>query len=325
VNTPSQNFNAYDSGSRISLRDVIRGRREEPVADPRVIARSAEPYVTLEDIDVRHVNVDAYQRELNPSRVRAMIRKWKPLIFGVPELSRRSDGSYFVIDGQHRISAIVQMPDAVPQVIRALVWHGLSPKQEAEKFAEAQDSKHRRPILPEDTHNAQVYAEDDRALRINAVVEAAGYRIGKAGGNSDLPRIGAVQKVYEVAERYGVDILSASLRFITETWGASSPPEGPLVGGVAQFMAMYPDARYTPMMRRLSTNYSMKQFIARASESGRDAGYRSKVDQITWKLYREHNVGTRGKRMIHGFEDTFSEHRGWVRSQAAKRRFEVQK
>lgn len=317
-----RNINDSDQPT-YDLREVLRKKREAEAEhrDPRVIAASTEPYWTQEDVDVRQINVDLYQRVINEKRVRAMVRDWKPLIAGVLELSRRRDGSYFVIDGQHRVSALLQMADQGPRIVRAVVWHGLSPKQEAEKFAEAQDAKHRRPIVPEDTHNARVYAEDDRALAINAAVEAVGFRIGKASGNESLTKLPAVQKLYDVEERYGLDILAAALQFIAKVWGTTPPPEGPLVGGVAQFMAMYPDARYTPLMRRLATNYAMKQFVERASASGRDAGYTNKADQITWKLYREHNAATRGAGLIHGFEDAFTAHRAWVRSTAAQRRW----
>lgn len=303
-----QNLNPYDNGKRINLRDILnkKAQHEEPQQVGMAI-----PQVEL--VDVRDVQKAAYQRPVDENRIRAMIRDWKPLWQGVPEVSRRRDGSFYVFDGQHRIIAISRMPDVDPR-IPMLVWDGLTPEEESEKFSEPQDPKRRRPMLPEDLHNARVFRRAETSTRIDEIVTELGYRIG-AGGEGR--RIKAVKNLYDIEERYGADMLRSVLTFIVKTWGTNVAPEGPLMAGIAMFMAMFPDAKYSDLSRRVAKK-PLEHWLVEADDRRHALKIKSKTEGVANTLHAEYNT-THHTNPLPDFTTALREHSAEIRSVAAKK------
>src|SRR5207248_2480636 len=63
----------------------------------------ALPYETCY-LSVHEIGIDpSYQRVLSQARTNALARSWDPLIAGAIRVNRRPDGSYWAVDGQHRL------------------------------------------------------------------------------------------------------------------------------------------------------------------------------------------------------------------------------
>jgi hypothetical protein len=316
--------NPHVKGGTVNLREILRGKHEAPSQaerhEPAVMAAvplPTLPHSSMQRVDVRTIRQDAYQRPVDMARVRRMVKNWEPLDMGHLVISRRNDGSEFVIDGHHRITAILLMEGRVPYEINAIVWEGLSPQQEARMFA-AQSSKHRRPVLPEEIHNAMVYAEDAQATRINTIVESSGFRLGTGSSEKDVHRLKAVKRLYDIEDRYGPDVLSSALGVITAAWGTDHVPEGPLVDGVAQFIAMYPQANYPSLIKRLAKTPMGHWVIEADNGGGKAIGLRSKTDRITHALHVEYNK-THSKNKIETFDKDLKAHKSHLRSAGTRR------
>lgn len=318
MNTLREDFNPYDAGEKINLRDILRGKSATPKYDPAAMApkmvQVQMPTARVEKIDVRTIQKDGYQRNLTETKVRKIMREYDPLILGLPELSRRADGSLFVIDGQHRITAIMRMDGDVSPLISAVVWTGLTPEQEAEKFAKSQDSRNRSAMLPESLHNAMVYARDLQAKRIEDVVHANGYRIGPG---EEGRRIRAVKNLYDIEERYGADMLDAVLTVIASAWGREAHPEGPLMSGVALFIGMFPDAKLNDLIRRVSKK-PLEHWLVDVEDRRRVMRIRSKAEAVANLLHHEYNT-THHANPLPDFASTLRGHSSEIRSIATKK------
>lgn len=106
--------------------------------------------VELRKTDIRIPH--EYQRFLSRSRAARIARDFDWFEFGVLIVAHRN-GEYFVVDGQHRLNAALQLPcvDMVP----CLLYDFEGPQHEAEVFALLQ--LRRKPLVTRDLHRAELF------------------------------------------------------------------------------------------------------------------------------------------------------------------------
>lgn len=287
----------YTTSDRINLRDILRKRDEAP-HEPAVIAvkiANPEPYWEKAEIDVREVLTAAYQREIREYKVRRILREgWKPLKAGAIYISCRADGTYYVIDGQHRIVAIARMNGTAPYRQPVVLWFNLTPEQEAEMFSGMQDSDTRTPLLPDEMHNARRHESDESedkrvAVLIDEVLGRHGFHFGSSAPTESSRRLHAVKSVYKTERTYGADILDAALHTITAAWGTGTAPEASLVDGMATFVVLFPDANFPNLIKRLKKTH-MKHWVDDADRAGHALKIRQKNERILRHLHAEYNT-----------------------------------
>jgi len=165
------------------------------------------------------LTIDAsYQRTLDTAASQALIRQiaqhwdWDlclPLV-----VSRRADGSLYVIDGQHRLAAarirgdIVQLP--------AVVGSYASTADEAANFVHL--NQQRRPLGKLDLFKAAVASGDTEATEIVAALDAAGLSVAPhmnpiSWAPGALANIGGIQASWR---RHGPDVTRLALRALRE-------------------------------------------------------------------------------------------------------------
>lgn len=298
---------------------VGHAKKGEPMSAGTVRV-SEEPYWQSEDIDVRDVLVAAYQRPLREDKLVRIAREgWDRLKVGAIIISRREDGSYYVIDGQHRIVMINRFGGSVPFVQRVVVWYGLSPEQESFMFDGTQDPLTRSPLRPDERHVSKAFRRDEQALRLDHVVEANGFHIGPGRPGEDSKRLDAVKTLYQVDQRYGTGVLNQALQLITAAWGTEYAPNGSLISGFSKFIAMFPDANRDSLSRLLAKK-QMRYWFEDADRAGRalpGKAFRAVTDRVVRQLWFDYNT-THSKYPLPPIEDALVQHSDFLRSQASK-------
>lgn len=66
-----------------------------------------------------------YQRVVKSNSVRKIVEGFNPMKFTPPTVSFR-DGKYYLVDGQHRLCALVYMNGGKPVTVSCLVFHGMN-------------------------------------------------------------------------------------------------------------------------------------------------------------------------------------------------------
>lgn len=135
---------------------------------------------TLEWIAVGRLEVDQrYQRAVDTSQSRkiiyGMVKCWDWRLCQPLNVSRRQDGSLFVVDGQHRLAGANERGDIphLPCVVSQHVDHA----DEAHTFV-ALNVKRQR-LSQGDVFNASLASGDQDATRVQAIVERAGLSFAR--------------------------------------------------------------------------------------------------------------------------------------------------
>ena len=178
----------------------------------------------------------AYQRELNPIRVRKIAAEFDERIANDPKVSFR-DGHYYVFDGQHTIAARKLRNGGEDLPIRCKVFYGLSELEEA--ILIAQQTGASAQLTAGARLRALVYGRDPDALAFLKATESVGLRLDY---NQDRGkhRIGCVGTAYGIYKKVGEEIYKEGMQHIVDAWeGAPDSLRFEILQGVVFFVDLY--------------------------------------------------------------------------------------
>ena len=173
---------------------------------------------------------DKYQRPINEARSRRYAVDWNQALAGLITVSSRRDGTYAVLDGQHRArgAQIRRLPE-----VWCEVFFDLTPELEAYIFRERNRKRVATNSL--DDFRAAVAAGDAKALRVLQVLEALKIQVG---ANSKNPNVYACIAALFTLDTWGV--LRETLSLIRETWPQEpEAKEQPMVMGLGLVLWNY--------------------------------------------------------------------------------------
>lgn len=163
-------------------------------------------------IDEMKVNPLA-QREINPARVDRLAVDFDLEQMGTPTVNLR-DGSYFIIDGQHRIEALREIGFGGEQV-QCWTYEGLSETDEAEMFLKLNDYL-AIPAIPK--YRAAITAQRPAETDIDRIVRSLGLVVSASKMPGAIQAVGTLGRVYS---RSGPKVLSRTLRLTRDAYGDS--------------------------------------------------------------------------------------------------------
>jgi hypothetical protein len=152
---------------------------------------------------------------------------------GVIIVSSREDGTYWVIDGQHRVAALKALGDTDP--VTCVVYDGLTTDREAKMFTAQGDSRRIHPI---DLFYAKVAAGDPESVQINQIIGDSGFNFNYYRKKADT--IQAPTTIIEITRRGGYDHLTDVLSIIGDVWfNQDTAVPAFMLGGVSAFTMHY--------------------------------------------------------------------------------------
>lgn len=182
---------------------------------------------------------EPYQRRLDHLRVQKIVREWTPMLWTPPDVNWRENGEFYCCDGQHRITARLEVEgkDAHGPV---RLFVGLTYEQEADLWG---GNDYRKPPSPLERFNAKIEAKKEPYLSIERIVHHTGWRITRSyqsGQHYDQDRgIASVVSLERIYRRQGANQLIAVLNMLRECFGNDMVPKQALIDGMAQFMLWY--------------------------------------------------------------------------------------
>ena len=215
--------------------------------DGREGAPAKEVEQRIECVPLERIVTEQYQRILNMKNVAGIVKNFDPAKLGVLVVSHREDGTYAVLDGQHRLTALRQLGyDAT----NCIVLEGMTIQQEADYFRRQNENK--QSLRINDTFNASLWAEDAESLRIKELMDKYGFRHGKSGQPMCICAIGALQRILR---RFGDRTLELTLACIAATWPHDSTIlRGEMLAGLGEFWRRYGEkltvAQFEARMRK---------------------------------------------------------------------------
>lgn len=166
----------------------------------------------FEPVKLEDLNIDPlYQRPLRATKLSKMIEEFNPDELTAIVVSRRSDGTLWVLDGQHRVEVLSRLGKAV---VLGDIREGLTREQEAFLFYRLNEGQ--TAVGAWDKFRARLASKEPVAVRINGITEEAGFRIIlHSGSTADERHIAAVSSLERL---YNIGKLKTTLEVIGAVW-----------------------------------------------------------------------------------------------------------
>lgn len=173
------------------------------------------------------------QRELNQSRVDHLAANLDLEQIGTPTVNERG-GEFFIIDGQHRIEALIQI-GWEDQAIQCWTYAGLSEQEEAEKFLKLNDVLTVNSMAK---FRAGVHAGREVPCDIDRIVRAQDLCVSADKIEGAIGAVGTLERVYH---RDGPRAMATALRIIRDAFGTAGL-EAAVIDGIALLCGRYGEA-----------------------------------------------------------------------------------
>lgn len=179
-----------------------------------------------------------YQRPVKPSDVNALIRRWDPAYLSPIEVSFR-DGSYNVINGQHRIEAMRKMNGGADVIAPCLIYTGLSYEQEAAMYY-LLDKSVGRLKLSSAIKALLESGTDPTIIDIKQRIERAGFTWALDKPTGVTYEIKPVRAIINAYHLLGAPAFSRMLGLMAGAWhGTQTSLAGDMISGMALFLKTY--------------------------------------------------------------------------------------
>jgi hypothetical protein len=132
---------------------------------------------------------------------------------GIPTVNKRS-GSFYIIDGQHRVEAMREIGWA-DQQIQCQVYDGLTESEEAEKFLKLNDVL---AVSAFARFRVGVQAGREVECDVDRIVRAAGCVVTQDQTEGAISAVGTLIRIYD---RGGPRVLARTLRIARDAYGTA--------------------------------------------------------------------------------------------------------
>ncbi len=150
----------------------------------------------FEQVKINSIKMDrSYQRECDEKRATTIARGFDWNRFGVPTLSRRADGSYWALDGQHRLTGAKEAGHGEVEIL-CEVFYSLDKPGEAAQFLKLNAA--RKQVGALDKYKAGLAAREPGALEIAAIMKRCGLHVNNHNMRNSVRAIHSVVSVHNV-------------------------------------------------------------------------------------------------------------------------------
>lgn len=175
---------------------------------------------SLVDMKITEFSVDpAVQRQLNEPRVKKIAKEFNPQLLGLITASKRLDGRFYVLDGQHRLAAARQV--GYTGYVATRVYENMDVVEEADSFLGLNDT---RKVSALDKFHVRVTKGEPGAVALNNALNRYGLRASGQHTGGMFAAIVALERVYagfmSHASEPRIDLVEAVLHILTRAYGA---------------------------------------------------------------------------------------------------------
>lgn len=191
---------------------------------------------TLEWVAITRLNVDAaYQRATDGPNSRrvivGMVKEWDWALCQPLVVSRRGDGSLYVLDGQHRKAGAEERGD-IPH-LPCVIVSDRDQSGEAATFVAL--NTRRQKLSQSDIFNGMLAAGDESAKATQVLLEQTGWRIRGHGATASYRPgdLGCAPMLARAVEAYGEAVVRNALTALREAY-----PTTPVTTGATMLKAL---------------------------------------------------------------------------------------
>ena len=224
--------------------------------------RKCIPDVSFELVPIRNlVSNQNYQRPLSEGHIRKALDEFDVYQINPVKVSRRN-GVNYVFDGQHTIEIVASESGSRDTPVWCMIYDDLVYTEEAHIFAD--QKKHVKPLVPYETFFAHIEAGDAKQKLIEATVNSYGLTISGTKAPNTICAVSTLEKIYD---KYGQEILDATIRLAVATWeGETNSFSGNMLMGIARIKVAYGESLKEDVFKDHVGKQSVKSIIRTAKE-----------------------------------------------------------
>lgn len=175
------------------------------------------------------------QRNLDRQRAARIAEDLDPAAIGVITVSRRANGSYHIIDGQHRVEAL-RLAGGDKEQVNCRVFTGLSAEDEARMFRLLNNTTRLQAL---DKFRVRVVEGEKVATHISDLLAKYGWKVALSGADGTFIAVVSAERVY-LRDPVAIERTIAT---ITRAWGhTTTGTDGRIVEGLGMVYARYGSA-----------------------------------------------------------------------------------
>ena len=193
-----------------------------------------ELHSTLKSVPLAKMKVsNPAQRELRPLRVQTLLEEFDLEMLGYPVVNLR-DGTYWIIDGQHRVEALKIWLDTgwEKQSVTCRAYSGQTEAWEADMFDRLNNTL---AVGAYDKFKVRCAAGRETETSVRKIVEKSGLHIAR---NKNEGSISAVSTLVRVYKRTDGPTLARTLRLVYQSFGDPGLMDK-IIDGVARVCTRY--------------------------------------------------------------------------------------
>lgn len=262
-----------------------------------IVERILEEQATIVWLPISQIGIDmTYQRYPAIAKIRAIAANFNENAAGLLTVSQRSDETYVVVDGNHRLEAMKKQGILLAQ---CQVCRGLTVEQEAEIYIWCNTARKQPDAL--DQFKARLIKNDPIVLAIRAIVEKHGLSIqlntgtGRGGsrGKNALWAVTALETIYTKGKE---KLLDEVLILATRSWPhEANVLEAKVLLGIMQFHIKY-QGKYSREEFLAKMNVTdLKSIFRRAQYHAENGGHSGSA--FAKALEEAYNKGKRTRRL----------------------------
>ena len=193
------------------------------------------PNVHFEKIPIKNlVSNQDYQRNLSRAHIEKAAENFDLFQINPVKVSRR-DGINYVFNGQHTIEIVAMVSGSRETPVWCMIYDDLSYSHEADIFAN--QMKFVKALQPYEVFMANIEAQNQDQLMIKDLVESFGLEIGTKRAPCVICAVSSLESIYH---KYGIHVLSRTLRLIIGAWeGDINSFSANVLNAVAKLVVVY--------------------------------------------------------------------------------------
>lgn len=184
-------------------------------------------------LDSKLLEVDFdYQRMAKDREVDEIIKRFNPRLVNDIKVSFR-DGKYYVIDGQHTLTALRKKNGGNHLLVRCKVYYGLTEQQEAQMFLD--QNGYVSSIYWHDKIKAGITAHDPKTVGFLKALAKLGFKISEKGERGDNIIV-ASAKAFSIYKEVSEPEFMLLFRTLKKAWGGKQESlSRDMIGGLYEF------------------------------------------------------------------------------------------
>jgi hypothetical protein len=258
--------------------------------------------------DTIHVD-QMYQRMLDENFSKSIALNFDNESIGIIHVSCRQDGTYWVVDGQHRLAALRMLGEISKAErgrdtwagvnVECRVYYGLSIEAEARLFGLLNRT---RNVTAYDKFRAANVAGDEVCRGVSDICGRLGIRIGRNPSNWTVTCVKAMQTVYADGTKrknlFGKEqLLERTLRIISRAWdGDQKGFSQNIIKGTSRILTKFWDRIDEARLIHVMSNYPNGPASMEADASG-ITGKSATFHKVAYLIIDQYDAGLRKNRL----------------------------